>query len=416
MQIRQNNPILNPANTNPLGSLFALEGNYQVQEYLRAHIDSRMVNGWPKRFTDMTLFGQKKGMSLKTDEFWWPVNEYDRQGLISSAQVTGGANSLTVPVVTVDGAFVDMEVSWDGGKGVISAVNPSTTSVTIKGLRNTTLPTILAGTSFAFVAPSTSFTRRNINFNYRMKPTMLKNYISIMAGIVQYNWDELQKIGDGDLNAIANFLGTEFDNFLLHMKISQRNKIWQSTRGEYILDGNNYTKSTGGIRWFMQNYGSPTANPTRGNFADTIQTLCRLTQYKENGARKYLFASPDLIEVFMESYKSTNPTGVASNVRYAPNDMIANLNLSQVDYLTSTVIPVSIQAFTDQTSFSRDYGNIFFLIDAEYVETVDRAGFNKTNDLDMSKFSHSMGVERMIQTSVGVKMSIPQTHAYGFVN
>lgn len=414
MQIRQNNPMLNPANTNPLGSLFALEGNYQVQEYLRAHIDSRMINGWPKRFTDMTLFGQKKGASLKTDEFWWPVNEYDRQGLIASANVTGGQNSLVVPVVTTDGAFIDMELAWDNGAvGVVTAVNPSGNTVTISGIRGAVLPTIVSGTSFAFMAPGTSFTRKNINFNYRMKPTMLKNYISIMAGVVQYNWDELQKVGDGSLNAIANFLGTEFDNFLLHMKISQRNTIWQSTRGEYILDGNNYTKTTGGIRWFMQNYGSTTANPTRGNFADTVQTLCRLTQYKENGARKYLFASPDLIEVFMETYKSTNPIG---NVRYAPNDMIANLNLTQVDYLTSTVIPVSVQAFVDQTSFSRDFGNMFFLIDAEYVETVDRAGFNKTNDLDMSQFSHSMSVERMIQTSTGVKMSIPQAHAYGFVN
>ena len=374
----QNAPFGLP-NANPQSSNYAAESAFNAQEtnLLRKDIKEALWDTAPAQYNAMKLLFSMSPVQKNSDEFEYLEYTFGRNPLTtttSPAAVPASPGNIVTQTVDVDNASLEklskgVTVLYPNNEeGVIQNVVGNT--VTIGSLANVGLPAITAGDLLS-VRGTIIGDGMDSFLQYQRTETITRyNYIQRFQRARRWdNW-ELKKFQN---TGTTNFLEVDKKEVVDQLRIDMFNSFINGHRGEYVIDTvGTKAKSMDGIFPSMERAGSANATATMSTLQSTFQTLAFRTNYKAEGATRYIIGSDESIFAFSQIYKE-------SLTRYAPNDTIANLNLSQIKLGSQNWVLMNCELFREQSCFPAVWAKRLLFLDLETIRPVMMKGTPQMN-------------------------------------
>ena len=150
--------------------------------------------------------------------------------------------------------------------------------------------------------------------------------------------------------------------------------LWNGERAEAnVTDpsatGTYKAKTAGGIYPLMVAAGSSNSTGvTASQLKDTFETLAFATNYKADGAVRFIFAVDELLYELSKEWKETG-------MRYKPNDKIADLNLMEYRIGGMRLVPVSVELFKETSLFPATWEARMFVLDLDTIQPICMKGY-----------------------------------------
>ena len=290
------------------------------------------------------------------------------EGDAISAAVAAVPNTVQTQTITLTAASIS-RISLD--MIIIYPDNTKATVVDITGLVITVnshtgfgLSAVAAGDIFAIQSSINADARDHLNIYTRLDTVERFNYIQQFIRARRWGREELQEW----MNAgKTDFLDVDRKENMEQLRVDMFNSFWNGQRGEVQLEDLSVAKAMGGIYPLMQAAGSAEGTTTLANFEDTFKALAFSTNFKAEGGSRFIYGTDEMLHNFAKVFK-------IPQVRYEPNDELANLNLWSIKLGTMEFVLVPCELWREESCFPADWARRIIVLDQETVRPVKLKG------------------------------------------
>jgi len=366
--IPANNPLLNP-----LGSTYDA---VNVTNLIRDAIQYAIYDLAPAQYDALKILNMAPVETSTLDEFVYKEMVWWREALT----VFGWVN----PIITLAGTYAqesDIPVQVNsiicdpaGTPYIVIAlahsavINSSTITVAVQ----TGAGALGAGTFVVNDVLSIQGQLIADGMNTMQNPTRTRlvdryNYIEFFQRTERWDTIQLQKM----INAgTTNVLSLEKQEKIRQIRLDLFSTYFNGTRGEFTVieaAGNKKSKTTGGIYTLMVAGGSSHATVALGGLQTAFEALAFDTNFKAQGAVRFIYGCDELLYELAKAYKE-------DGIRYAPNDKIADLNLTLYKVGSMQFVPVSCELFRDSGTLPATWANKLLVVDQDTITKKILAG------------------------------------------
>jgi hypothetical protein len=360
-------------NTNPQSSNYGANSGYSAQESLliAKAIKEAIFDAAPEQYNALKLVFEKGFVEYNNDEFEYLESTFGRSALESTgivaaqAAVAGAVQTQTIPLTagTITHVGLDLILVYpDGTKGIVRAI--AGLNVTVESQTSAGLPAVAVGDIFS--VQSTIYGDGEDGFsNYERLETITRyNYVQQFLRACRWGRVELLKHQN---SGTTNFLEKDKKEKMRQLRTDLFNSFFNGTRGEFRLASGLPVKSMGGIFPTMVAAGSMNANPTIAGLRAAFERLAFATNFKKEGGTRMIYATDEMLYELSKIFKDPG-------TRYAPTDMIANMNLTEYKMGTMRFVPVPCELFKEQSCFPKDWNRKMLVLDQETISPVKMKG------------------------------------------
>lgn len=356
--------VFNNEELNAMGSLYASTYGHDSQNVISQLTRDIIYDSAPKQYVDLRVLNMKTPRQVGNDEFYYQEMGYGRAPAISSAQVAspGVGAKQTITVYSNEMVSKDCIVIYPNNvKGTITDVNTNGLGLTIAPLTGGTLPQIEVNDKLAILSPVEADGADSISQYFRQGTIERSNFVQMLVKGMRFGKMELFKLQNGSVT--SNYLTMQKASFMNQFRVDLSNIYWNGTKGEVLLANDAKAKTAGGVYPIMVDTGSPYTSCAVGDIGDAIEDIALQTNYGDYGEVKMLYGAPEYILAAGKFYKETG-------TRYTPNDNIAKLGLTEIDFGFTRIVLVPMKRFEDSASFPVAFAKRLFLLDQESITPV----------------------------------------------
>lgn len=362
-------------NTNPQASQYAPISAFSPTEsiLIAKAIKRAIFDAAPEQYNALKLVFEKEFEDVNNDEFEYLENTFGRSPLEADAvvaAVAAVANTVQTATYTLTAASMnfltpDLVIVFpDNSHGVIESVNIGANQITVNSLTGEALPAVAVGDIFS-IQSTVEADGMDYFSNYERLDTVTRyNFVQLFLRACRWNRVELQKyINSGT----TDYLAKDKMHKIRQIRIDVFNTFFNGQRGEFSISNGNVAKATGGIFPTMVSAGSMNANPTVAGLQAAFEALAFATNFKKEGATRFMFGTDEILYEFSKIYKQPG-------LRYTPSDTIANLNLKKIEIGTMNIVLVPCELFREISCFPADFRRRLFVLDLETIQPVKIKG------------------------------------------
>lgn len=311
----------------------------------------------------------------------------------ATAAVPGGFGTVNMPVgaASYAAAKINARLHFPTGWATIVSKTGGNTLV-LNSLTSLPIPAIVQGQVIPMGAEIRSDSERQIFNHFRAQGIERFNYITTIAAAREYGRKEWLKIQNLEQ---TNRLSEEWNALIYQFKWDMIVEMWNGNRASQLNSSGKVAKGTDGIKTQMLAGGvTPIATPL-GAMIAAHEAASHSTNYRTSGVT-YNIAPTELLYELSKAYKE-------QQVRYAPNDMVANLNLDAIKIGSRTHVLVPCDAMADPNYFPGWEGHLF-MIDKAAVKMAGMRGMpvldiNGAMQRELLKFTDAKGSRDDLQTN-----------------
>lgn len=360
-------------NTNPQASNYGATSGYSAQESLliAKAIKEAIFDAAPEQYNALKLVFEKGFTEYNNDEFEYLESTFGRSALEANSVVAAQAavvGAVQTQVIALTAATIthignDLVIIYsDGTKGIVRAV--AGLNITVESQTSAGLPAVAVGDIFS-IQGSIYGDGENGFSNYERLETITRyNYIQQFLRACRWGRVELLKHQN---SGTTNFLDKDKKEKMRQLRTDLFNSFFNGTRGEFRLASGLPVKSMGGIFPTMVAAGSMNSNPTLAGLRAAFEKLAFATNHKKEGGTRMIYATDEMLYELSKIFKDPG-------TRYAPTDMIANMNLTEYKMGTMRFVPVPCELFKDQSCFPKDWNRKMLVLDQETINPVKMKG------------------------------------------
>ena len=375
----QPNLVQSPApwnSVNAIGDEYATAYSRDTTSLIKREIAEKIYDAVPKKYKVMRLLFDKPIEYVASDVFTYMEKTFGRTVLQHiSSDVVGSAATQDIELTSGGAANVTKNkiiVYPTNRKAIVTEVNTATDVISVKRLNGQAVLPGLTGDEYFAIQTSLIADGQNFLTHYdRMRKVERYNYLQLMHRDKRWTRKEIQKFANlGTTNYFQLDKKEQLDLLLQDMFAS----LWNGERAEADVtnpegSGTYYAKTMGGIYPLMVSAGSSSASSvTSSQLKDSFETLAFATNYKADGATRFIFAVDQLLYELSKEYKETG-------TRYTPNDKIADLNLMEYRIGDMRFVPVSSELFRETSLFPATWGARIFVLDLDTIQPVCMTGY-----------------------------------------
>ncbi len=358
---------------NPLGSTYAEDYGKEETLLIKQAIQEEIFDATPEQYKALRLLFEKPVRYVGNDEFTYLEKTFGRNALVSN-DTEASAAEQTITMKNSAGDHVTpgkILVYPNNRKGIVKEVDGN--DVTVVKYNNTSdLPEVSDGDVFA-IGGTVIADGMNFLMHYdRMKKIERYNFIQLMHRDKRWTRMQMRKFANQGTTEYFDKDKQEQMDYLLQDMFSV---FWNGERGEVDIHvpGNlseiYKAKVMGGIYPLMQSAGSSEADSvTKAALQPTFEELAFETNYKAEGAVRYVFAVDHLLYELSKAFKEPG-------IRYTPNDRVADLNLYEYRLGTMRFVPIATELFKEESMFPASWKNKIFVIDSDTIQPVCMTGY-----------------------------------------
>lgn len=368
-------PFGNALFVNALGSDYAANSAYgaTTTDLVSRSLREAIFDAAPAKYAIMTLLFQQQFETVDSDEFYYREQTFGRAPLVSNAitaavaAVPGGTVTQTYTLTAASfNLSLDMIIGFnDAGntKGIVRAL-PGGNTVTIESQTGAGLPATIVGD---ILIPMSTFRAdgQSIFQTYQRLETIERyNYVQGFLRARRWGKKELIKFQN---KQSTNYLQKDADELMKQVRLDVFASYINGTRGEFRTAVGEPGKSMGGWYPTMVAAGSASATTTTAGLQATLEALAFATDYKSEGAPRFLVAVPRVLNEISKIYKQ-------SLTRYAPSDRIADLELDELRFGGLRLVLVPCMLLQEPSLFPLSFANKIFCLDLETIKPVQMKG------------------------------------------
>lgn len=361
-------------NTNPQSSQYAAISGYSPTEsiLIAKAIKEAIFDAAPAQYNALKLLYAKPLEDVGSDEFEYLETTFGRSALTSNAIVAAvaavpgvpAAQTLTLTAASMTHLTPDLVIIYpDNSKAVIRVVAGATT-INVESQTSAGLPAVAVGDVFAIQSTIMADAMTYFSNYERMETITRYNFVQFFVRAARWGRIELQKYEN---QGTTDYLVIDKEQKLKQLRVDLFNSFFNGTRGEFQISGGYIAKAMGGIYPTMVAAGSMSSNPTVAGLKAAFETLAFATNYKMEGAVRFIYGTSEILYEFSKVWKE-------AGIRYAPNDEIANLNLTEYKIGTMRFVPVACELFREASCFPADWKRRLLIIDQETITPIKMKG------------------------------------------
>lgn len=367
-------------NTNPEASEYALiSGQNPTESLLIAKaIQEAIFDAAPAQYNALKLLYAKPFEEVNLDEFEYLEKTFGRSALVFNAIVaatpSGGAGTNVTATYTFTAASmtritVDLIIVFpDNTRGTVTS-SASATTVVITSMTGFGLAAVAVGDIAATLSTVVADAMTYFANYERMEMITRFNFVQFFLRAARWGRIELQKYQNA---GTTNYLVLDKEEKMKQIRVDFFNAFFNGTIGEVLLSSGQPAKTMDGIYPRMVAAGSMNATVTEAGLVAAFRTLAFKTNYKMEGATRFIYATSEILDVLSRAWKEPG-------IRYAPNDMIGDLNLTLYKIGTMNFVPVACELFREPSCFPAFWQRMLLVIDQETITPVKMKGIPQVN-------------------------------------
>ena len=372
---------------NAQGSNYTTESGFSPNEtlLLEREVKKQIFDAAPAQYKALKVLFSKPFMEKNLPEFTYLEKTFGRSALVAdaiSAAVVAVPGSPVTQAITLDAASIQrvsldfIIVYPDNSKATV--IDITGLVITVRSHTSSGLSAVAVGDTFAVQSTVTADGRDHINTYGRLETIERYNYIQHFIRAQRWGRIELQAW----MNAgKTDYLDHDKREKVEQLRVDMFNSFWNGQRGEIQLEDDTLAKAMGGIYPLMQAAGSAEVDTTVAAFEDTFKTVAFSTNYKVEGATRFIYATDESLQIFADVFK--NPY-----VRFDTDETMVNLNLDMMKLGTMKFVLVPCELWREESCFPADWARRIIVLDQDTVRPVKMKGlpaFEAGTTLDFSK-------------------------------
>jgi len=393
-------------NTNSIGSQYANDYGHDISLLVQKVTNKVIFDAAPKQFFDLKLLNMKNFEQVNSDEFFYKEMGYQRKPLtaIAAANAVVSPATQTFAISSLDDISTDTVIAYPNNKkGTVININKTTNEITVAPLSNDSLPAVAANDVFANISSVEADGTDGWAQHFRASTIERFNFVQLFNKVIKYGEVELFKLKKAAVT--SNFLQMERTAMYRQFRIDISNAFWNGEKGEGVTSKNEKAKLTGGVFPAMVAAGSPNSLVTTGTLAAGFEEVVLDSEFGEYGEVRFAFGTPRNILKLSKSYKE-------EKTRYSPNDMIAKLNLEEVNIGSSRIVFVPFKRFEDAASFPASFANRIIILDMKNISLCQMWGERSGDTLSRKDGIPKRYEEMWVDANMGVKFYNPLACAW----
>lgn len=364
---------------NPQGSPYAQNTGAETTILLEKEVKSILFDATPKKYAIMSILFDKPIRTIMSDEWEYLEYSFVRSPIELTANVTGlgpvpgstVSQTLTLTPASMDAIGVNSIIAFPGTNDqvIVTAKNPTLNQITVTSSLGGAIPTYNIATSTPVLPVQSSISgdgRTDFSNYQRQRYITRHNYVQQFQRAVRWGRWELQKYQNAGR---TNYLEVDVQQRAKNMQYDLFATFINGKKGEYNLGGtdNVAVKATDGVFTMMQNAGSAHATCITATLKATFESLAYQTDFKGEGEPRFLVAPQKPLTKLWQAYKETA-------TRYAPNDMIASLNLQEITFGGMKFVPIYTELLREISILPPEFANRIMCLDMSTISVVAMAG------------------------------------------
>lgn len=393
-------------NLNSVGSQYANDFGHDISLLVQKVTNRSIFDAAPKQFFDLKLLNMKKFEQVNSDEFFYKEMGYQRKPLtaISAVPAVSSPNTQTFTLSSIDDISTDTVIAYPNNKkGTVIDINQGTNEITVAPLTNDSLPAVAIDDVFSNISSVEADGTDGWAQHFRASTIERFNFVQLFNKVIKYGEVELFKLKKAATT--NNYLQMERKAMYRQFRIDISNAFWNGEKGEGVTSKNEKAKLTGGVFPAMVAAGSPNALATSGTLTDAFEEVILDSEFGEYGEVRFAFGTPRNILKLSKAYKD-------EKTRYQPNDMIAKLNLDEVNIGSSRIVLVPFKRFEDQASFPAAFANRIIILDMKNISLCQMWGERSGDTLSRKDGIPKRYEEMWVDANMGVKFYNPLACAW----
>lgn len=358
---------------NAQGSNYPVESGFTPTEtlLLEREVKRAIFDAAPAQYMSLKVLFSKPFEEKNLTEFTYLEKTFDRSPLeaaVIAAAVPAVPNTVQTQAITLTAGSIanisrDMIIIYPNNDKA-TVVNIVGNVITVNSHTGFGLPAVAVGDIFAVQATIDADARDHFNPYGRLQVIERYNYIQAFIRARRWGRIELQEWKNAGK---TDYLDFDKKTQTEQLRVDMFNSFWNGLRGEVLLEDGTLAKAMGGIYPLMQLAGSAQATTTIAAFEDTFKALAFNTNYKADGATRFVYGTHEMLDTFAAVFKMPQ-------VRYAPNDMVAKLDLSSIVVGGMTYVLVPCELWREDSCFPDDWKRRIIVLDQETVKPVKLKG------------------------------------------
>lgn len=360
-------------NTNAQGSFYGANSGFSAAEsnLIQKAIKEAIFDAAPAQYDALKLAFSQAPLEKGSDEFEYLETNFGRNALeinaisaavvaVPGAQVT---QTYTLAAASVQYASIDLIVSFpDGTEGVIQDITGNV--ITVGSLTSAGLSGVAVGDTLAIRSTIEGDGMDTFSVYQRTEVITRYNYVQFFMRAKRWAKVELQKYMN---QGTTNYLDVDKKMKMKQLRVDLFASYFNGTKGEYQIANGIIAKSMGGIFPTMVEAGSLSANPTLSGLQPAFEKLAFATNFKAEGATRFIYAADEMCYEFSKIYKQPG-------LRYEPNNEIANLKLKRIEIGTQNWVLVPCELFRENSVFPDAWKRRILCLDIEAIRPVKMKG------------------------------------------
>lgn len=370
--------------TNPQASNYETDSGYSATGsiLIAKAIKEAIFDASPEQYKALRLVFEKGIEDVNNDEFEFLEKTFDRTAVEATSSPVAvaavpGSEVTQVIAMTADSvtriAPDDIIVYPDGTKGIVRTI--ATLNVTVASQTSQGLPAVAAGQIFSIQAPLYADGASAFSHYDRMQTVTRYNYVQQFLRAERWTRVELLKYQN---SGTTNYLDLAKKVKMNQLRTDLFVSYFNGTRGEFKLASGLAAKTMGGIFPTMVSAGAMSGNPTIAGLPTTFETLAFKTNHKKEGGVRFVYGTDEMLYILSKSFKQ-------DGIRYAPNDKIADLNLTEYRLGTQRFVTVPCELFKEASCFPPSWARKLLVLDQETIQPIKMKGlpaFEQGDTLD----------------------------------
>ena len=351
---------------NAQGSNFPAESAFSPAETLLLEREVKRVifDASPAQYKSLKVLFSKPFEEKNMKEFTYLEKTFGRSVLVADAITAAEAavpntvqtQAITVTAASLPRASLDFIIVYpNNDKATIVDITGAV--LTVNSHTGFGLPAVAVGDTFSIQSTITADARDHINVYSRLDVVERFNYIQQFIRARRWGREELQEWKNAGK---TDYLEKDKAESMEQLRVDMFNSFWNGLRGEVALEDGTVAKAMGGIYPLMQAAGSAEGFTSIAAFEDTFKTLAFSTNFKAEGATRFIYGTDEILHTFAQVFK-------LPLVRFDTSETMANLNLKMMELGTMKFVLVPCELWREESCFPADWAKRIIVLDQETV-------------------------------------------------
>lgn len=346
---------------------------------IRKAIMATIFDSAPEQYKALRIIFEKEAYTVPGDEFEYLENTFGRSALEcdptsgGAAAVAASAGAIVTQVIPMTAQSVqyvapDATIIYpDNTQAVVQTIVGN--NVTVASHTGDGLSAVNPGDSFAIMAYNSYDGTDRLTDYERLNTITRYNFIQLFLRARRWGRVELKKYQNlGTTDYLVRDQQSKIEQFRVDLFCT----LFNGEKGEIQLYDGGIAKTMGGIFPTMLAAGSMSSNPTIAGLATAFETLALKTNFKKEGAVRFIYGTQEILHILSKAYKS-------AGTRYTPNDTIAKLGLTEYEFGGMKFVPVPCELFREPSCFPASWARRLLVLDQETILPVQMEGMPMMN-------------------------------------